>query len=158
MVLINKKYYLKSTLKQITKGNNILEGVVSLNKHVTINCCSFIRLGISLSFSDNSADDSSVLVFSNVLSSKLKQFYLQVPIKAILLYIHNMVSVTPLCRYSGSTPQKQVWHLGGSWVGCLQIHMHTPPYRSAGKIPQLSLWPPRCPMPVSLDLCTRKNS
>lgn len=70
--------------------------MTSLSKHVTLNCCSFIWLGISLSFSDNSADNSSILIFSNVLSSKVKQFYLQAPTKVkTLLYIHNMISVTP---------------------------------------------------------------
>lgn len=43
----------------------------------TFNRRSFARLGISVSFGDHSADDSSVLVLGDVLTAELKQLNLE---------------------------------------------------------------------------------
>lgn len=51
---------------------------MAMSDSLTFNSGSFIGLGISLSFSDNATDDSSVLILSYVLTSKFKQFHLQV--------------------------------------------------------------------------------
>lgn len=50
---------------------------ITLTGCVTFNGSSFIRLGVSLAFSDNTTDDSSILILSYVLPSKIKQFHLQ---------------------------------------------------------------------------------
>lgn len=58
--------------------------------------------------------------------------------------------------YHWRLPQKQEWHWGVSWGDCLQIHKRTLAYRWTGTTPLLSLWLCRCPMPLLLDLNTKK--
>lgn len=45
---------------------------------ITVNRSAFIRLGISLPFSDHATDDPTVLILRYVLASKFIQFHLQV--------------------------------------------------------------------------------
>ena len=63
---------------------------------VTFNSCSFIRLGISLPFGDNTTDNSSILILSYVLASKFKQLDLQI-LDIKIIHINKRIKIP--CRF-----------------------------------------------------------